>query len=161
MGEQTATRETARRLVGSNRYLTLATADADGRPWASPVWYAPVGDGDFLWVSDPEARHSRNIARRPEVAIVIFDSTVPVGGAEALYCDAIAEDLVGDARDEAIATFSRHSEADGAHAWGPADVSPPARLRLYRATVTSRSVLGPGDRRLPLSPRSASSPRAR
>jgi len=25
-------------------------------------------------VSDPEARHSRNIAARPQVAIVIFDS---------------------------------------------------------------------------------------
>ena len=120
-----------------------------------------MGDDEFLWVSDPEARHSRNIAVRPEIAIVIFDSTVPVGSAEALYCEAVAEELVGDARDEAIATFSRHSEAGGARSWGPADVSPPARLRLYRATVASRSVLGPGDRRLPVSPRSADSPRAR
>ncbi len=150
MSEQPDTRETAQRLVETNRYLTLATADGDGRPWASPVWYAPVGDGDFLWVSDPEARHSRNIATRPEVAIVIFDSTVPVGGAEALYCDAVAEQLAGPALDQGIAAFSRRSEAGGARAWGPDDVSPPARLRLYRATVTSSSVLGPGDRRLPL-----------
>ena len=68
---------------------------------------------------------------------MIFDSTVPVGGAEALYCDAVAEQLAGPALDEGIAAFSRHSEAGGAEAWGPADVSPPARLRLYRATVTS------------------------
>ncbi len=153
--------ETARRLVASNSYLTLATADADGRPWASPVWFAPGGDRDFLWVSDPEARHSRNIAARPEVAIVIFDSTVPVGGAEALYCDAVAEQVSGPSLEKGIAAFSRHSEAGGAPAWGVADVSQSARLRLYRATVTSSSVLGPGDRRLPLSPRSAGSPRAR
>jgi Pyridoxamine 5'-phosphate oxidase len=152
---------TARRLVETNRYLTLATADADGRPWASPVWFAPFGDDAFLWVSDPEARHSRNIAARPEVAIVLFDSTVPVGGAEALYCDAVAEQLSGPALGEGIAAFSRHSEARGAKAWGPDDVSPPARLRLYRATVTSQSVLGPGDRRLPVNPKSAGSPRAR
>jgi len=145
--------ETARRLVASNSYMTFATADADGRPWGSPVWYAPTGDGDFLWVSDPESRHSRNIAARPEVAIVIFDSTVPVGAAEALYCDAVAEQLSGAALGEGIAAFSRHSEAGGAKAWGPEDVSPPARHRLYRATVTSSFVLGPGDRRLPLSPR--------
>ena len=145
--------ETARRLVETNRYLTLATADADGRPWASPVWYAPVGDAAFLWVSDPEARHSRNIAARPEVALVIFDSTVPEGGAEALYCDAVAEQLSGSALDEGIAAFSQHSEAGGVKAWGLDDVSPPARHRLYRATVTSSSVLGPGDRRLPVSPR--------
>jgi len=153
MSERTDASETARRLVEANRYMTLATADAGGRPWASPVWYAPVGDGAFLWVSDPEARHSRNIARRPEVAIVVFDSTVPVGGAEALYCDAVAEQLAGPALEEGIAAFSRHSEAGGAKAWAPEDVSPPARLRLYRATVTSSSVLGPGDRRLPVTPR--------
>ena len=57
-------------------YMTLATADADGVPWASPVWYATEDGRDFYWVSDPGARHSRNIAQRPEIAIVIFDSTV-------------------------------------------------------------------------------------
>jgi hypothetical protein len=41
---------------------------------------------EFLWVSDPEAlgvrpggRHSSNIAARPRVAIVIFDSLRPIG----------------------------------------------------------------------------------
>lgn len=144
------TRETARRLVAANRYLTLATADSDGRPWASPVWYAPVGDAEFLWVSDPESRHSRNIAVRPEVAIVIFDSTVPEGAAEALYCDAVAEELSGSELEREIAAFSRHSEVGGVKPWGLADVSAPARFRLYRASVQSLFVLGPGDRRLPV-----------
>ena len=31
--------------------MTLATADADGVPWASPVWYAPDGYSELLWVS--------------------------------------------------------------------------------------------------------------
>jgi len=84
---------------------------------------------------------------------VIFDSTVPVGGAEALYCDALAEELAGPELDRAIAAYSRHSEAGGAAPWGLADVSPPARFRLYRASVTSRSVLGPHDRRLPVTSR--------
>ena len=150
MSERTDANETARRLVEANRYMTLATADAGGRPWASPVWYAPVRDAEFLWVSDPESRHSRNIAVRPEVAIVIFDSSVPVGSAEALYCDAVAEQLSGPELDRAIAAYSRHSEAGGARGWGIADVSPPERFRLYRASVTSHSVLGPHDRRLPV-----------
>jgi pyridoxamine 5'-phosphate oxidase-like protein len=30
----------ARLLIDSSRYLTLATADGAGRPWACPVWYA-------------------------------------------------------------------------------------------------------------------------
>jgi hypothetical protein len=140
----------ARRLVEANMYMTLATADADGRPWASPVWYAPVAETEFLWVSDPDARHSRNIAARPEVAVVIFDSTVPIGAAEALYSEAVAEELSGAAVDEAIETFSRRSQACGAQAWRAEDVLPPERFRLYRATATSQSVLGPHDRRLPV-----------
>ena len=47
-----------------------ATAAADGRPWASPVWFAP-DDGGFLWISRPESRHSLNIAERAQMALVI------------------------------------------------------------------------------------------
>ena len=138
------------RLVDANRYMTLATADEHGRPWASPVWFAPLGDSGFLWVSSPETRHSRNIAARPEIAIVVFDSTVPVGAAEALYVEAVAEELSGDALDQAVVTYSQRSQRSGARAWEAADVLPPSRLRLYRATASAQSVLGPGDQRLPL-----------
>ena len=138
----------ARRLVDTNQYMTVATADADGRPWISPVWFASASATDFLWVSSPDARHSRNIAVRPEIAIVVFDSTVPVGGAEALYVEARAEQV--EDVDDPIAVFSRRSVAVGAQQWEPAHVLPPAPLRLYRARAVSQSVLGRGDERLPL-----------
>ena len=142
--------DVARRLAQQLQYMTLATADAAGRPWASPVWFATSSDDVFLWVSAPGTRHSRNIAERAEVAIVIFDSTLPVGSAEALYVDAVAEEVGGDDLDEAIAAFSRRSVECGARAWSASDVLPPARPRLYRATATAQSVLGPGDERLPV-----------
>jgi nitroimidazol reductase NimA-like FMN-containing flavoprotein (pyridoxamine 5'-phosphate oxidase superfamily) len=75
----------ARAIIDANRYMTLGTADASGAPWVSPVWYATEDYRAFLWVSDPEARHSRNVAARPLVSIVIFDSQVPVGGGQAVY----------------------------------------------------------------------------
>lgn len=71
----------AREIVDTNRYLTLATANAGGEPWASPLWYAHAGYREFLWVSRPATRYARHIAVRPEVAIVLFDSTAPVGAA--------------------------------------------------------------------------------
>jgi uncharacterized protein YhbP (UPF0306 family) len=140
----------ARRTIEKNMYMTLATAGADGRPWVSPVWYAPAGDTEFLWASATDTRHSRNIALRPEIAIVIFDSTVPIGAAEALYLEAVAEQLSGDGLERAIATYSERSVACGANAWRVEDVLPPATLRLYRATAGSRFVLGPHDQRLPV-----------
>ena len=70
-----------REIVDSNSYMTLGTADAEGRPWVTPVWFGAVGYAELLWVSSPETRHSRNLAARPELSIVVFDSQVPEGSA--------------------------------------------------------------------------------
>ena len=144
------TEATARKIVDANMYMTLATADADGRPWASPVWYAPSGTTDFLWVSRPETRHSRNIAARPEIAIAIFDSTAAVGAAEAVYIEAVAKQLRGEELEQGIATFSKRLQARAGETWELERVLPPAQFRLYRARASSRFVLGPHDERLPV-----------
>jgi nitroimidazol reductase NimA-like FMN-containing flavoprotein (pyridoxamine 5'-phosphate oxidase superfamily) len=140
----------ARQLIDANRYMTLATADGDGNPWASPVWCAHEGYTDFLWVSRPQARHSRNLASRPRLAFVIFDSTVPAGTGQAVYAEAVAEELEGAERERAIAVFSRTSEAHGAGEWREADVVGPAPLRLYRARASEHFVLDAHDQRIPV-----------
>jgi nitroimidazol reductase NimA-like FMN-containing flavoprotein (pyridoxamine 5'-phosphate oxidase superfamily) len=134
----------ARAIIESNRYMALATADEDGMPWASPVWYAPEAYHELFWVSKPEARHSRNLAVRPQLAIVIFDSH-QAGGWNALYMSAVAEDLADV--DEGIGIFNRRGEAQGLRAWTREEVLPPARHRLYRATVSEHFVLDPHDQR--------------
>jgi nitroimidazol reductase NimA-like FMN-containing flavoprotein (pyridoxamine 5'-phosphate oxidase superfamily) len=141
----------ARSIIDSNRYMTLATADESGFPWASPVWYAPRRYREFFWVSAPEARHSRNLATRPQLAIVIFDSHQP-GGWHAVYMSAVAEQLTGAEVVEGIEVFSRRSREQELPAWTGKDVRPPARHRLYRATVSEHFVLDPHDQRLPVSP---------
>jgi uncharacterized protein YhbP (UPF0306 family) len=131
----------ARDIIDSNAYMTLATADENGRPWASPVWYAAEGYAHFYWVSSPEARHSRNLAARPEVGVVIFDSQAPVGTGQGVYMSAIAEELAGTELDLGIGVFSRRSQAHGAGGWTREDVTPPARHRLYRATASEHYVI--------------------
>src|SRR4029453_16641327 len=39
----------AREIIDANRYMTLATADGAGRPWAAPVWYAHRDYHNLLW----------------------------------------------------------------------------------------------------------------
>ena len=138
----------ARSVIDSNRYMTLGTADESGQPWVSPVWYAPVEYREFFWVSSPNAKHSRNLARRPQLAIVIFDSH-RAGGWNALYMSGVAEELVDV--DEGIDVFSRRSEAQGMRPWTRDEVVAPARHRLYRATASEHFVLDPHDQRLPVS----------
>jgi hypothetical protein len=81
------------------------------------------------------------------VAIVVFDSRVPVGSGQGVYVSAIAEELTGADLDKGIAIFSCRSHPHGASEWTRDEVLPPARHRLYRATATKHSVLGEQDRR--------------
>jgi hypothetical protein len=134
----------ARKVIDSNRYMTLGTADADGHPWVSPVWFASEDYTHFHWVSSPDARHSLNVAARPEVAIAIFDSTVPVGGAQAVYMSGRAEALTAAELERGIEVFGRLSEADVGRRWGLGDVQPPSLFRLFRAAVSKHYVLIPG-----------------
>lgn len=130
----------ARAIVDANLYMTLGTADQDGRPWVSPVYYAAAGYMDFYWMSSPAATHSRNLARRPQVSIVIFDSRAPVGTGQAVYMSAIAEELAGADLDHGIEVYPGRPEAVVVTA---DQLRPPAEYRLYRASVSQHSMLCP------------------
>jgi uncharacterized protein YhbP (UPF0306 family) len=118
----------ARTIIDANQYMTLATADAQGQPWASPVFYATADYAEFYWISAPETTHSKNLAQRPQVSIVIFDSTAPEGTGQAVYLSATAEQVHDDDLDRALAVYP-----------GPT----PDPYRLYRATAYEHSVLCP------------------
>jgi general stress protein 26 len=140
----------ARTIVDANAYMTLATADAAGDPWASPVWFAHDRHTRYVWVSRPEARHSRNIADRENVGIVIFDSTVPIGTGQGVYIEATAT-VVDDADlADMISVFSARSESTGGRRWHAPDVEGESSFRLYVATARSHYVLALDDRRIPV-----------
>jgi nitroimidazol reductase NimA-like FMN-containing flavoprotein (pyridoxamine 5'-phosphate oxidase superfamily) len=133
--------EAARAIVDANSYMTLATAAADGAPWASPVWFAHQQYETLLWMSRPDARHSRNIAARREIAIVIFDSTVAPHERNAVYVEATAA-LVPDAElADAVAAYAARSVARGLETLARESVSGNAPWRLYRARAHAVYVL--------------------
>jgi nitroimidazol reductase NimA-like FMN-containing flavoprotein (pyridoxamine 5'-phosphate oxidase superfamily) len=137
---------TGREIIDSGSYMVLGTADEDGRPWASPVWYAPEDYRALFWVSSPEVQHSRNIAVRPEISIVVFDSRQPIGTGQAVYMTATAEQVSGaDEEERGMRIFSRRSQEQGAPPWTVDDVRPSKPIRLYRATVTAHSMLDKSD----------------
>jgi len=126
--------------------MVLATADEGGRPWASPVYYANAGYTDFYWVSSPEATHSRNIAARPQVSIVIFDSQVPIGTGQGVYMEAVAGSVEGPDLERGNEVFSARSLESGGPAWTADDVRAEGGLRLFRAAASAHSILAKGGR---------------
>ena len=136
----------ARALIDTNLYVTLGTADADGVPWVSPVYFSTDDYAGFYWVSATDATHSRNIARRPQVSMVIFDSQVPEYHARAVYLSATATELAGRDLDRGLGSYPGPASRD-ATSIELADVSEPSPYRLYRATVTEAFVLCPREPR--------------
>jgi hypothetical protein len=134
----------ARHVIDANRYMTLGTADEVGNPWVSPVWFASEDYHNFHWVSSPDAKHSQNLVVHQAVAVAIFDSSVPVGGARAVYMKGVANELTGAELGRGLEIFDRVSQEDIGRRWGLDDVQGSALLRLYRATVSEHWVLIPG-----------------
>ncbi|NHC13870.1 pyridoxamine 5'-phosphate oxidase family protein [Motilibacter deserti] len=138
----------ARAILDANAYMVLATADGSGAAWASPVWFATDDHRHLFWVSSPHARHSRNLAARPRLGIVVFDSTVPPGQGQGVYMSATAAELGGVDLDEGLQVYARGSSAAGLRTWSREDVTAPARHRIYGAVVDEHFVLDDHDERV-------------
>jgi uncharacterized protein YhbP (UPF0306 family) len=65
-----------RQVIERNRYLTLATCDAQN-PWAAPLEYVSDDHLNLYFFSPEHAAHSTHIASHPVVAVAIFDAVQP------------------------------------------------------------------------------------
>jgi nitroimidazol reductase NimA-like FMN-containing flavoprotein (pyridoxamine 5'-phosphate oxidase superfamily) len=136
--------EIARGILESVTYVVLATADADGTPWSSPVWFATDDYRELFWVSHPGARHSQNITVHSRIAMTVFDSTAAPGEGQAVYMSADAEQLTDrEEIERGLTVFSGRAARQGIGEWGEDRVSGDARLRLYRARVHEHWILDP------------------
>lgn len=132
----------ARRVIDANHYMTLGTRDPDGRPRLSPVYYTAARYADFYWLSSPNAHHSQNLVERPEVEIVIFDSTAAVGKGEAVYLSARARAIRDDELDRVHGEAFRTTA--GARRFEPDELRGDTSLQLYVAHASSCEVHVPG-----------------
>ncbi len=137
-------------IVGVSSYMTLATADAAGLPWASPVWFASTDCRQFFWVSSPQARHSQNLAARPELAISIFDSRQPPYSGQGVYISATGATVPESEIDAGLEVYSGVSRLRGLPEWDRSKVTSPAEHRLYRASTIERFILASDDTRMPV-----------
>jgi uncharacterized protein YhbP (UPF0306 family) len=139
----------AKEIINTNMYMVLGTADEAGHPWVTPVYFSCADYKEFYWISSPDARHSRNLAVRPQVSIVVFDSQVTVGRGQAVYMAAVAKELYGVDFDRGLTVyngrFSNPAEY-GVHIINSEDLQAPGLYRLYQATVSEHWILDPASR---------------
>ena len=128
-------------VLAHTAYVVLATADADGNPWATPVWFAHEGLDRVFWVSWPGSRHSELLEARPAVALTVFDSTATPGEGTAFYATATARRVPDDQLDEGLEVYNAESKAQGLDGFTRERLNGEARLRLYVAEITEAWVL--------------------
>lgn len=129
----------AREIIEANRYMTLGTVEPDGRARVSPVYYAPDGHSVLYWISSPAAQHSRNVAERPDVSIVVFDSQAPIGQAQAVYMTGHAA-LVPESDLDDCAEVACRARFPEQQPFPLDELRGPAPFRLYRADVTEHEI---------------------
>ncbi|WP_432476168.1 pyridoxamine 5'-phosphate oxidase family protein [Nocardioides sp. GXQ0305] len=146
--------DAARRILAGNRYVVLATVDAGGEPWVTPVWFAHRDLTTVVWVSSPETRHSQALAATGRVAVTVFDSGVEPGHGTAFYGRGRAGECPADRVTDDLATFNARGAAQGLRAWDASEVTGDGRFRLYVAELDELSLLPGGgpDRRVPIEP---------
>jgi uncharacterized protein YhbP (UPF0306 family) len=72
----------ARKLLDASTLCAIATVDLRGRPHVNTAYFAWSSELDVVWLSAPDAQHSKNVAANPRAAIAVFDSAQTWGGAD-------------------------------------------------------------------------------
>ena len=86
-------------LFAENILATLATVNADGTPWSTPLHVA--SDGEYIyWFSKESTVHSQNITRNPRVSLTLF-SPDESRGPKGVYVNGQVELLSGDSEQAA------------------------------------------------------------
>jgi hypothetical protein len=141
MSHDARTEQTLREVLAANIYMTLGTVDEDGRARVTPVFFATADTREFVWVSDPASRHSRNLEQRPDLHIVVFDTRIPLEReGYGVYIDAVADRPDGDELGRLTGILSARAGTLGGRTWSPERVTGDARMRLYRATARAIEV---------------------
>jgi uncharacterized protein YhbP (UPF0306 family) len=113
----------ARRLLDASTLCALATVSPGGRAHVNTAYFAWSPEFDVVWLSDPQARHSRNVSAGGSVAIAVYDSSQSWGNPDrGIQLFGSAREADGDGEAEAIYA-RRFSDYD------PEDF---AGYRLYR-----------------------------
>lgn len=72
-------------LLADIPYVTLATTCPDGTPWNTPVFGYFDESLNLYWASWVKNQHSRNIAAKPHIFAVVFNSKAAEGEGLGIY----------------------------------------------------------------------------
>lgn len=131
-------RSVGEELLEASTLCAISTVSPGGRAYVNTAYFAWAPDLRIVWLSEPRARHSRNVRANPSAAIAVYDSRQTWGEPDR-GIQLFGEARAGDEDVEAVyaARFSRYR------------VEGPAAYRFYelvprRVKLFDERALGQG-----------------
>jgi PPOX class probable F420-dependent enzyme len=121
--------DNAKRLLDETNVVTLATADSDGTPQASPVWATRDGD-DVLMSTLVGRKKERNLRANPRAAVVVVNPQNPYEYVEIRGTVALESDGAGDLIEQLSQKYTGAEYTND----GPGDERVVVRLTPQRVT---------------------------
>ena len=101
-------RTLARRLLNASTLCAVATASPGSRAHVNTAHFAWSRTFDLVWLSEPHAKHSRNLRTSATVAIAVYDSNQSWGDPDrGIQLFGAAREVVGAAAREAEKTYAK------------------------------------------------------
>jgi uncharacterized protein YhbP (UPF0306 family) len=98
----------AAELLDASPLCAIATVAPRSRAHVNTAYFAWSPDFDIVWMSEPDARHSRNLRTNKTVAIAIFDSGQTWGEPDrGIQLFGSAREVEGRAAERAQALYAR------------------------------------------------------
>ena len=72
----------ARRLLDESKLCAIATVSSGGRAHINTAYFAWGTQYEIVWLSAPDATHSRNVRATGSAAVAVFRSTQTWGGSD-------------------------------------------------------------------------------
>jgi uncharacterized protein YhbP (UPF0306 family) len=117
--------ETALRLLDASTLCAISTVSPRTRAHVNTAYFAWTPALEIVWLSDPEARHSRNLEASPTAAIAVYDSSQSWGEPDR------GLQLFGSAR-EVGSSARREAERDYGKRFPQFAKAGSGELRFYR-----------------------------
>lgn len=129
-------------LLDASTLCAIATVTPRGGAYVSTAYFAGTPEFDLLWLSDPEAEHSRNLRANPSAAIAVCDSTQSWGRSDrGIQLFGSARELRGSVARDAERTYAACFPA-----YEPGELSAYRfyRFRPRRMKIFDEAALGGG-----------------
>lgn len=102
----------ARRLLDESKLCAIATVSPGGRAHVNTAYFAWSPEFQVVWLSAPDARHSRNLRANGSAAAAVFRSTQSWGGSDrGIQVFGRARELRGHASLEAERLYAKRFRA--------------------------------------------------